>query len=76
MPLHWEDAGADEVREALLRQCRYTDVSVVTWNARWLVDGSAGRVKEKREVVERALERGKIISSQETHWHGNKPNLH
>ena len=44
----WERAAAAEVFEALTRRPTSVDVTIFSWNARWLVDQASLRVAAKR----------------------------
>ena len=54
---------------ALVTLCdTVSQCTVISWNARWLVDGAANRVIAKREAISRLLAKGAIVCVQETHW--------
>eukprot|EP00974_Lingulodinium_polyedra_P100546 9740334-Lingulodinium_polyedra.AAC.1 len=43
-------------------------ISAVSWNAKWLVDPQATCTRNKKPEIEAALDSGKPVLLQETHW--------
>ena len=41
---------------------------IVSWNAKWLVDPHSAPNTNKRQLIRRWLDAGKIVLLQETHW--------
>eukprot|EP00974_Lingulodinium_polyedra_P056491 5433832-Lingulodinium_polyedra.AAC.1 len=43
-------------------------ISVLSWNARWMVDPLSERTRGKKLEIENALAAGRPVLLQETHW--------
>ena len=63
----WLWADAATVREALLVNAPAAALSLCSWNVQWLVDATPDAAV-KRHVVDAALQRGRVVCLQETHW--------
>ena len=55
---------------SLLLQARpsLSEIVIISWNARWIVDPHSGPSASKRELISRLLSKGYIVCLQETHW--------
>ena len=61
-------ASAEAINLLLDERPRSSQVSVISWNARWLVDQNSSTTQAKRGLITSLLAKGYIVCVQETHW--------
>jgi len=63
-----ESSDPGRIRAALRESLSLHEVTVVSWNLRWLVNPDSDRAAGKKRVIEERLQQGHIVCIQETHW--------
>ena len=63
-------ATPDAIRILLSARPPSNELSVISWNIRWIVDQASGTTQAKRALVNALLAKGYVVCLQETHWSG------